>query len=137
MAKIVVGFDGSECARAALSTAIDVAEALGDEIVVVSAYEVNRMGGEVQDYAKALHDRSEVLLKHATDQAAARGVGVEVEVVEERPADALLDTAKARDARVIVVGSRGEGPIKGAILGSTPHKLLQTTDRPVLVVPEP
>jgi nucleotide-binding universal stress UspA family protein len=36
---------------------------------------------------------------------------------------------------VIVVGTRGESPIRGALLGSTPHKLLQLSDRPVLVVP--
>ena len=78
-----------------------------------------------------------MLLSTPRDQAAARGVEVEVEVVEERPADALLDTAKARDARVIVVGSRGEGPIKGAILGSTPHKLLQVDGSPGPRRPEP
>ena len=36
---------------------------------------------------------------------------------------------------MIVVGSYGESPIKGAILGSTPHKLLHRAERPVLVVP--
>jgi nucleotide-binding universal stress UspA family protein len=30
----------------------------------------------------------------------------------------------------------GERPIKGAILGSTPHKLLHLAGCPVLVVPE-
>ena len=36
---------------------------------------------------------------------------------------------------MIVVGTYGESPIKGAILGSTPHKLLHMSERPVLVVP--
>jgi nucleotide-binding universal stress UspA family protein len=36
---------------------------------------------------------------------------------------------------VIVVGSYGESPLKGAILGSTPHKLLHISERPVVVVP--
>ena len=36
---------------------------------------------------------------------------------------------------MIVVGSFGEAPLKGIILGSTPNKLLHLTDRPVLVVP--
>jgi nucleotide-binding universal stress UspA family protein len=36
---------------------------------------------------------------------------------------------------MIVVGSYGERPLKGAILGSTPYKLLYLADRPVLVVP--
>lgn len=33
------------------------------------------------------------------------------------------------------VGGWGESPIRGAILGSTPHKLLHLSDTPVVVVP--
>jgi nucleotide-binding universal stress UspA family protein len=35
----------------------------------------------------------------------------------------------------IVLGTWGEGPLRGAILGSTPHKFLHISDRPVVVVP--
>jgi nucleotide-binding universal stress UspA family protein len=37
---------------------------------------------------------------------------------------------------MIVVGSYGEAPPKGAIIGSTPYKLVHLSQRPVLVVPE-
>ncbi|MFN8173438.1 MAG: universal stress protein [Solirubrobacteraceae bacterium] len=137
MAKILVGYDGSDYSRAALDTGIEVANALGDELLVVVAYEVNRFGSEVQDYAKALRDQADKRVRLATDQAAGRGAKVEVEIVEERPADALVDVAAREQARAIVIGSRGEGPLKGAIVGSTPHKLLQIAACPVLVVPEP
>jgi nucleotide-binding universal stress UspA family protein len=36
---------------------------------------------------------------------------------------------------MIVVGTQGESPLRSALLGSIPHKLLQLSDRPVLVVP--
>ena len=36
---------------------------------------------------------------------------------------------------MIVVGTYGEHPLRGAILGSTPHKLLHLSSRPVLAVP--
>jgi nucleotide-binding universal stress UspA family protein len=42
--------------------------------------------------------------------------------------------ADALDARMIVVGSYGEKPLRGAIIGSTPHRLLHLSERPVLVV---
>jgi nucleotide-binding universal stress UspA family protein len=58
-------------------------------------------------------------------------------VVPRRPADALLEVAERREATLIVVGSYGESPIKGALLGSTPHRLLHLSTRPVLVVPPP
>ncbi len=61
-------------------------------------------------------------------------MNAEVELVPERPAAALVDVADRRDARFIVVGSWGESALRGAILGSTPHKLLHLSHRPVLVV---
>ena len=36
---------------------------------------------------------------------------------------------------MIVVGSHGEGFLAGAVLGTTPHRLLQRSRIPVLVVP--
>ena len=42
-----------------------------------------------------------------------------------------MASAKMSKARC----TRGDHPLKAAIIGSVPHKLLQVTDRPVLVVP--
>lgn len=70
--------------------------------------------------------------------ARAHAAGVEVaraELVAERPVDALLDVAERHDAAAIVVGTFDESPLKGAILGSTPHKLVHMSTRPVLIVP--
>ena len=53
----------------------------------------------------------------------------------ERPHEALLKLAAERSARFIVVGGWGESPLRGAILGSTPHKLLHLSEIPVVVVP--
>jgi nucleotide-binding universal stress UspA family protein len=58
-----------------------------------------------------------------------------VELVDAKPADAILAVADRVDAAVIVVGTWGESPLRGALLGSTPHKLLQLSTRPVLCVP--
>lgn len=135
MADIVVGYDGSGCARAALDTAITAAAALGDQVVVVYAFEVSRLGGEVEDYATALHERADEVIDHARHQAQAKDVEIETVTAEVAPAHALVEVAEERDARMIVVGTHGDHPIKAAIIGSVPHKLLQISDRPVLVVP--
>ena len=67
----------------------------------------------------------------ALERAREAGVEAEVELVDERPAPALADLAAERRTRaIIVVGSYGESPIKGAILGSTPHKLLHLSETP-------
>ena len=57
--------------------------------------------------------------------------------MDERPTNALLSLAEKHDARAIVVGTYSESPIKGALLGSVPHKLLHLSERPVLIVPAP
>lgn len=137
MGTIVVGYDGSDCAQAALSTALDVARALGDDIVVAFGFEANPVGGEAIDYWRALREHGESVLAQAAARAQAAGVSVESVVMEEAPAQALADLARERDARVIVVGTNGEGPLRGALLGAVPHKLLHLADRPVLVVPAP
>ena len=59
----------------------------------------------------------------------------EIAMVPKRGTEALVDAADERDARMIVVGSYGDSPLKGVILGSTPNKLLHLADRPILVVP--
>ena len=71
----------------------------------------------------------------AKAQAAAAGVDAQAELVQEHGAAALLSLAERHGARFIVVGTYGESPLKGAILGSTPHKLLHVSPVPVVVVP--
>jgi nucleotide-binding universal stress UspA family protein len=52
-------------------------------------------------------------------------------------ASTLIAIAEERDARAIVVGSRGLGGIKARVLGSTSRKLLHEAHLPVLVVRTP
>jgi nucleotide-binding universal stress UspA family protein len=132
---IVVGYDGSDVARAALDAAIEVSRLTGDRIVAVFAYEVSRLGGEVQDYAKAVRERAEREILHAQHQAEAAEVEIDTRIVEQDPAEGLVAIASELDARLIVVGSRGERPLRAMLLGSTPYRLLHIADRPVLVVP--
>lgn len=136
-AGIVVGYDGSDCAKEALRVAVEVGKAYGDEVIVAFAYEISPVGGELHDYHEALKELANQRLEEALAIAGADDSSVEIEgvIVERSPAQGLVELAAERDARVIVVGTRGEGPLKGALLGSTPHKLLQVADRPVLVVP--
>jgi nucleotide-binding universal stress UspA family protein len=57
--------------------------------------------------------------------------------LEQAPVDALIEVADQRDARMIVVGSYGARPLRSALVGATPTKLLHLSERPVLVVRAP
>jgi len=136
-AGVVVGYDGSASSKEAVRVALDVAKAYGDKLVIAFGYELSPVGGELHDYHAALKELAGKRLTEAVALAGDADGDVEAVIVEQSPAAALVALADERDARVIVVGTRGESPIRGALLGSTPHKLLQLSDRPVLVVPLP
>jgi nucleotide-binding universal stress UspA family protein len=136
MADIVVGYDGSDCAKAGLSLATEAAKALGDRVLVVWTIEAHHIGGEVKDYEDALKELGERVTAEGAEAAKAAGVEVERLLLHgDSPASALSELAAERDARMIVVGTHGESPLKGALIGSTPHKLIQLAQTPVVVVP--
>jgi nucleotide-binding universal stress UspA family protein len=136
MGQIVVGYDGSACGDAALSSALEIAGELNDRVVVVFGYAPPGIwGGEIAEHEEAIEELGEKLMGGARRQAGECGAEIDVELVPKRAAEALIDIADQRDARMIVVGSFGEPPLKGMILGSTPNKLLHIAERPVLVVP--
>ena len=135
---IVLGYDESPGARRALGYAIDLASLLDDALVIVYGAEPpGRMGDELAEHFEAIAERGRAALGQAVETATAAGVRATVELVDEKPAQALLDAADKYDARLIVVGTYGESPLRGAMLGSTPHKLLHWSSRPVLCVPAP
>jgi nucleotide-binding universal stress UspA family protein len=136
MGQIVVGYDGSACGDAALNSALGIAGELGDKVVVVFGYAPPGLwGGEIAEHEEAIEELGEKVIAKAKSQAAERGVEIEAQLVARRAAEALIEVADQRDARMIVVGSFGDPPLKGMILGSTPNKLLHMSERPILVVP--
>ena len=133
---VVLGFDDSAGSRAALGAAIEVAARLGEALhIAYAAAPPTHVGEEAREHRRALEELGRGLLDEALAAARAAGVEAEIHLAAERPVDLLLRLARELDARMIVVGTYGESPLRGAILGSTPHKLLHLTDRPVLAVP--
>jgi nucleotide-binding universal stress UspA family protein len=132
---LIVGYDGSVCARAALEEAIRFARETGDRIVIGFGYEPGGYGEEHTAHREEVRKFGERATAPAIERAKEAGVEASLALVPERPVDALVALADEHDARAIVVGTHGEHPIKGALLGSTAHKLLHVAERPVLVVP--
>jgi len=135
--EIVLGYDGTESSQAALDTALQLAKDAGAKLVIVYGYDPTRMGGEVRDLDQQLEEIGKSVTTEASGKAQDAGVEAEVAVVKQKPSSALAELAESRGARFIVVGGYGERPIAGAILGSTPHKLLHMATVPVVVVPPP
>ncbi len=133
---VVLGYDESPGADAALTTAIAVAAKWDEPLVLVyGAAPPGGLGEEAGVHREALREIGRTALSHAVEAAQAAGVDTQIELVDAKPAQALVQIADAYDATVIVVGTAGESPLRGAMLGSTPHKLLHLSTRPVLCVP--
>ena len=136
MKHIVIGTDGSIGAREALETGFELASGLGADVSVVYVrHAPARFLGApyyqdvVTDEAK--HARG--VIADAKLYASRYDIEPAYEVLEGEPAGSLLDFAEARDADMIVVGSRGLGKVSGALLGSVSREIIHRADRPVLV----
>lgn len=137
MGEMIIGYDGSDCAKAALAKAIELGKVSGDGIAVVFGYEPPSMraGGPVGYQRDLIEQMGRERIAEAMATLEGTGVTATSVEIEELPADALIDVAEERGATMIVIGTRGESPVVGAILGSTAYKLLHRSTVPVLVVP--
>ena len=131
---LVVGYDGTPGSRAAAAEAVRLAKPRDARVVFAFAYWTNPAGGDVGDMLTTLRELGEAHILEAKQLAEAAGVASRGELVNDRPSSGLVQVADDVDARMIVVGSYGEKPLKGALVGSTAHKLLHLSERPVLVV---
>ena len=132
---IVLGYDGSPCSKAALHETAAMARALGRPVIVTFGYAAYPVGGETRDQELLLARFARETVAEAVAYLRDAGLEVEAAIVHDRPAASLLDVVEQRDGSLIVVGTNGENPVIGAILGSVPQKLLHLAHVPVLVVP--
>ncbi len=114
MAAIVVGYDDSSGSQAALQVAASLAIDHGDDLVI--GFGIGPPGGvgeEFKAHRDAIRDIGERAAKHAVELVHDSAVQTRVELVDQRPVDALLALAEQHDARFIGVGSYGERPLRG------------------------
>lgn len=138
--QIVVGTDGSDTAKVAVSEAVRLAKSLGASVHLVSGYKALRgakIAGAPEGAAKVwapLPDSNvEAILSEAAAGIRMQDVDVETHAVEEEPADALLKVADKVGASMIVVGSRGMHGAK-RVLGSVPNAVSHKASCNVLIV---
>jgi len=136
--KLVVAVDGSEHSAKAVAAAGRLAAASGAEVVIV-----HQRSDSASDHGPAVPssegvDEAQSLVDSATAAVLAAGAasarGRVVRGLHGEEAQAILDVAREEDADIIVVGPRGLGRFAGLLVGSVTDRLVQLSDRPVLVV---
>jgi nucleotide-binding universal stress UspA family protein len=143
-ARIVVGVDGSGGSIAALRWAAHEASLRGVAVHVVMAWQRPMQYGSANvfglgmdpsiDIEKSLEGAaSEETTRLVEETRKERDVPITWETVEGHPAMALL--AIAKDADILVVGSRGHGGFVSALLGSVSQHVVAHAQCPVVVIP--
>ena len=142
---ILIAVDGSPAAKEATSVGLEIAAGIGAEVTFVHGdhaladrlFELNPKSAETREQRVA----ADPALREAAAAAEARGVQSHVDVVgaegTHELVPAILGIAAAIGAELIVVGSRGLGPLAGAALGSVSQGLMRHSDVPVVVVHSP
>ena len=134
--RILVAVDHSAASDHALAAARDLATLSKGEVWVLHLQErevIPRMGQVPIESEAEAETPVDAAVKLLTDA----GVTAHPEVRETvfgHAAKEIVADAKLHDVGVIVMGSRGRGDMAGLVLGSTAHKVIHISDRPVLVV---
>lgn len=143
---VVVGVDGSACAESALRYALTAAARRGSDLEVVSAFTPELFWArgvplQVPDTEAIRADTAErareLVEKVRTELAggpAAGAVDVSVRVTAVAGPAAAVLTDSAEDAALLVVGNRGRGVLRSAVLGSVALRCVTSAHCPVVVV---
>jgi nucleotide-binding universal stress UspA family protein len=144
---VLVCYDGSDDARAAIEAVADVAA--GHRVVVACFWQglanvANRYAMSLLDIIQdpaSINEREQArairVAEDGADIARALGLSVEARAPEAQGGldDAINEFADEIDAHLVVIGSRGRSSVSSGLLGDVSHDVVQRARRPVLVVP--
>lgn len=140
---VVVGVDGSSVSRIAALQAAEAAAERGAPLnAVIALMPLEDLAGWYPDIrfdSSHAEQRRRQLEEHAQAEAAwlqSRVPGSQVSgIVEIGAAEGIL-AQRSADAQLTVVGTRGRGGLRSALLGSTSRAVLNAASGPVMIVPE-
>ncbi|MGA8786020.1 MAG: universal stress protein [Polaromonas sp.] len=143
--RILVATDGSALSKKAVRNAIDLAAAVGADLValyVVPRYPVSYFEGgitiSVQDIArteKQWSDKGQAVVDAVQQTAQAEGVNAKAVVTQsDLVAESIIAAAKKHKCDLIVMASHGRKGIKRVLLGSETQHVLTHSTVPVLVL---
>jgi len=134
--RLLVAVDHSEISPRVIAAAKDLALLSKGKVWVLHLLE-KEVYAQLGDVPSESDQEADQAVREGVDALRQAGVDAEGDI---RPttfghaAREILADAKEHDADIIVMGSRGRSDFAGSILGSTAHKVIHLTDRPVLVI---
>ncbi len=136
--KILLATDASREAKLAANAAIDLANSSNSELHVVHAAHLAPVFAtepEIEARTSQAHRLARGLLDEHTEQIRAAGGSIaEVHLEVGRPDEGIVRLAETLGAGLIVMGSRGSGGVRRALLGSVSDSVVRHAPCPVMVV---
>ena len=139
MKRFLVAVDGSEASVKAVRAVLSLAEPLGAGVTLL--YVVPPAVGGVGAAWAPLDEIHASEVKHGQKVLAEvlasvgqSALSIETRAVVGPPVETIASTAADEDYELVAVGSTGKGAVKRLLLGSTADRLVQLSQKPVLVV---
>ena len=141
--RILLATDGSKQAELAARTALDLANTTNSELHIVTvarleyahAYDIPESG----DVPKGVYEATERKARELLDEQVKKieqtgGTIAQVHLLRGRPDREIVHLADDVDAGLIVMGSRGLGGVRRALMGSVSDSVVRHAHCPVWVV---
>jgi nucleotide-binding universal stress UspA family protein len=145
--RLMLAYDGSACADAARDLVARLPLPAGSAITVVTALERGPQLYGAPEFAIVPHDAEEAegqllsdlqaMLHEAAQPLRTADRHVDTRVIRGRPASAIVDEAASIQPDLLVVGSRGHGPLASVVMGSVSAEVVDHAPCPVLVARHP
>lgn len=143
--QILIATDGSELATKGVEQGLKLAAALDADVTIITASERwtpvdagivwSGSAGMLEEYRTHARKEADAALASAGGRAAELGVRHQLlYVADSYPADAILETAKARGIDLIVMASHGRRGLNRLLIGSQANAVIARSSLPVLVV---
>ena len=137
---VLVPTDGSDAAREALRVGVDVANATGAALHVLSVVDTASLGVDVRTDIQTtnLREAAEGIVEEATAFASDAGVGSVTGTVEEGMAihRAIRSYVEEHGVDLVALGTHGRTGLDRYVLGSVAQRLVRSSPVPVLTVRE-
>jgi nucleotide-binding universal stress UspA family protein len=137
---ILVAVDGSPHADRALTEAIDLARGSHARLTIMTSAGEPRAGtmmalasGAAAALGPAILRESDTILRAAADRVP-EDISVTTILTEKPIRHAILKRIAEGNHDLVVMGSRGRGTVRSAVLGSVSHHILHHSPVPVLIV---
>ena len=133
---ILVPLDGSRCSKKALQRAIEIAHAFDSKIILIYVAEKSSINLlDRKEYMSMLRKFGKKTLDDAKLRATKKGITAKSFLKEGRSIVSEIEKiVKSEKCNLVVVGSKGLGPVTGFLLGSVSNKLAQHSNCSLLIV---